>query len=29
MNEKNLKIVRYITGVLFLALATTSFLYKW
>ena len=29
MNEKNLKIVRYITGVLFLALATTSFLYKY
>lgn len=28
MNEKNLKIVRYITGVLFLALAITSFLYK-
>ena len=29
MNEKNLKIVRYITGVLFLALAITSFLYKY
>lgn len=29
MNEKNLKIARYITGVLFLALAITSFLYKY
>ena len=29
MDEKNLKIVRYITGVLFLALAITSFLYKY
>ena len=29
MNEKNLKIVRYITGVLFLALAITFFLYKY
>lgn len=29
MNEKNLKIVRYITGVLFLAFAITSFLYKY
>lgn len=29
MNEKNLKIVLYITGVLFLALAITSFLYKY
>ena len=29
MDEKNLKIARYITGVLFLALAITSFLYKY
>ena len=29
MNDKNLKIARYITGVLFLALAITSFLYKY
>lgn len=29
MNDRNLKMARYITGVLFLALAITSFLYKY